>query len=81
MVATRTDIDAVGLTATIVGHVGDGNYHVLFVLDPRQPNDRMRAREVKERMITRAIEWGGTCTGEHGIGLGKQDARVVERVT
>lgn len=76
---TREDIDQTGLTATIVGHVGDGNYHVLFVLDPNRPQDRVTAAEVNDRMVERALAAGGTCTGEHGIGVGKQECLIAER--
>jgi D-lactate dehydrogenase (cytochrome) len=76
---TRADIDAAGLQATIVGHVGDGNYHVMFILDPDDPGDAAQAAAVNDRMIARAIAHGGTCTGEHGIGLGKRSGLVTER--
>lgn len=76
---TRADIDESGLAATMVGHVGDGNYHVLFVLDPTQPEDRSKAAEVNDRMVKRALAVGGTCTGEHGIGIGKQQCLIDER--
>jgi D-lactate dehydrogenase (cytochrome) len=68
---TRRDIDAAALTAPIVGHVGDGNFHVTFVLDPNDPAELGRAQEVNRRMVERAIALDGTCTGEHGVGLGK----------
>lgn len=71
IVRTRRDIDEAGLLAPIVGHVGDGNFHVLFILEPGDEEALARARAVNERMIHRALEAGGTCTGEHGIGLGK----------
>lgn len=67
----REDIDASGLVAAIVGHVGDGNFHVVFLLDPDDPAEIRRAQRLHERMIRRAIAVGGTCTGEHGIGVGK----------
>jgi D-lactate dehydrogenase (cytochrome) len=67
----RADIDAEGLTAPIVGHVGDGNFHVLFVLDPGDDDQMERASRVNARMIDRALAVGGTCTGEHGVGFGK----------
>lgn len=76
--AARADIDGAGLLAPIVGHVGDGNFHVLFLLDPADAPERARADEVYERMIERALAAGGTCTGEHGIGLGKRAKLVQE---
>ena len=76
---TRKDIDDNGLLATIVGHVGDGNYHVLFVLDPEHPKDRVAATQINDRMVKRALAVGGTCTGEHGIGIGKQECLIAER--
>lgn len=77
--AARADIEAAGLEATMVGHVGDGNYHVLFVLDPARPEDWEKAAAVNKRMVTQAIRMGGTSTGEHGIGIGKREALVHER--
>ncbi|HEY6643514.1 FAD-binding oxidoreductase [Povalibacter sp.] len=76
--AARADIDAAGLFAPIVGHVGDGNFHVLFVLDPAVPAERERADRIYDAMIDRALQVGGTCTGEHGIGLGKRAKLVQE---
>jgi len=77
--AARADIDATGALATIVGHVGDGNFHVLFVMDPDDGDEALRVAGVNERMVDRAIAVGGTCTGEHGIGLGKREALLRER--
>jgi D-lactate dehydrogenase (cytochrome) len=68
---TRADIDRSGLIAPIVGHVGDGNFHVVFVIDPDNADEMRRAGEVNERMVLRAIAMDGTCTGEHGVGYGK----------
>lgn len=68
---TRADIDREGLLAPIVGHVGDGNFHVLFIIDPDDEAEMARAAGVNERMVERAIAAGGTCTGEHGVGHGK----------
>jgi D-lactate dehydrogenase (cytochrome) len=68
---TRKDADASGLVAPIVGHVGDGNFHMLILIDPANPNDVTRATALHARMVARAIAMEGTCTGEHGIGLGK----------
>ena len=77
--AARADIEAHHATATMVGHVGDGNYHVLFVLDPLNPAELAQAAAINERMVAHAISLGGTSTGEHGIGLGKRDSLVRER--
>ena len=63
--------DAAGLVAPIVGHVGDGNFHMIFVLDPDDPAEHAARRGVNARLVERAIAMGGTCTGEHGIGCGK----------
>lgn len=71
-------IEAAGLIAPILGHVGDGNYHVFFVLRPDDPDGWCRARAVNELMIEHALSVGGTCTGEHGVGLGKREALVRE---
>ena len=76
--AVRADIDRSGLTAAIVGHVGDGNFHVQFLIDPDAPEEMATAKAVYARMIERAVAAGGTCTGEHGIGLMKQDYLVKE---
>ncbi len=61
-----------GLTAPILGHVGDGNFHTLFVLPPDDPAAWASARAINEAMIAFALSVGGTCTGEHGIGVGKR---------
>jgi D-lactate dehydrogenase (cytochrome) len=69
IVATRADLDAVSFTAVIVGHVGDGNFHVQCLLGPDQ------AAEVDafaQRLVERALAMGGTCSGEHGVGSGKK---------
>jgi D-lactate dehydrogenase (cytochrome) len=68
---TRADIDASGLTAPIVGHVGDGNFHVLIVIMPDDILEVERAMGLNDRLVGRALSAGGTCTGEHGIGYGK----------
>ncbi|MGH6948268.1 MAG: FAD-binding oxidoreductase [Kiloniellales bacterium] len=75
---TRKDIDESGLLAPIVGHVGDGNFHVSFILDPNDREGYARAEKVNERMVLRALAMGGTCTGEHGVGYGKLDFLAAE---
>jgi D-lactate dehydrogenase (cytochrome) len=74
----RHDLDAAGLLAPIVGHVGDGNFHVLFLLKPGAADEWQRAEQVYDAMIDRALRAGGTCTGEHGIGIGKRGKLVQE---
>ncbi len=60
------------------GHVGDGNFHVVFVVDPNRPEEMAEAEALNQRLVRRALDMDGTCTGEHGIGLGKQDWLVEE---
>jgi D-lactate dehydrogenase (cytochrome) len=68
VVETRKDIDRLGLLAPIVGHVGDGNFHVMPLIDPEE---RGKAREFVDRLVERALRFEGTCSGEHGVGQGK----------
>jgi len=75
---TRADIAATGLIAPIVGHVGDGNFHVVVLFDPAKPDERAKADGLAARVSARAIRMGGTCTGEHGVGVHKLDALVAE---
>jgi D-lactate dehydrogenase (cytochrome) len=67
----RAAVERLGLEAAIIGHVGDGNYHVLFMLDPVDPAEREAAERLNAEIVEDALTVGGTCTGEHGIGLGK----------
>lgn len=69
MTETEADIRASGLYAPIVGHVGDGNFHLGIIYDDKDGAARHRAEELAERVALRAIRLGGTCTGEHGVGL------------
>ena len=69
---------ALRLTAPIVGHVGDGNFHMLVLFDPADADERARADRLAENVSRRAIRMGGTCTGEHGIGVHKLGALVEE---
>ena len=68
---TEADIEEHGLIAPIVGHAGDGNFHTLLLLDENEPSEIAAAEAFVERLNTRALAMGGTCTGEHGIGQGK----------
>jgi D-lactate dehydrogenase (cytochrome) len=67
----RTTIESRGLDGAILGHVGDGNYHAVFPVDPDDVQDLERAEEVNSEIVAYALARGGTCTGEHGIGFGK----------
>jgi D-lactate dehydrogenase (cytochrome) len=68
---TRADLDEHGLTGSILGHVGDGNFHVTLLIDADDPADVERGMRFHDRVVRRALEHGGTCTGEHGVGYGK----------
>ncbi len=70
--ATAKDIEESGMLGPIVGHVGDGNFHVLLLVDTDNPEEVATADAIISRLAVRAIEMDGTCTGEHGIGQGKQ---------
>ena len=78
LLETRADLDASSLTATVVGHVGDGNFHCLILVDPADPAQVAEAEALHQAMARRAIAMDGTCTGEHGVGLGKRDLLVEE---
>jgi len=69
--ATQADIQKFGLIAPIVGHVGDGNFHVAVLLDMNDAEEVERAKKFNERLIERSLSLDGTCTGEHGVGEGK----------
>ena len=68
---TKKDVDASGLIAPIVGHVGDGNFHLGILVDPDDQEELDRAIALNDRLVRRAIAADGTCTGEHGVGYGK----------
>lgn len=70
---TEADLDSHGLQGPIVGHAGDGNFHVSLIVDDKDPDDIARAEAFIERLNARALTMDGTCTGEHGIGQGKQE--------
>lgn len=69
---TIADLAEHGVTGPILGHVGDGNFHAILMFDPADPDEEARAHAAAARMVDRALALGGTCTGEHGIGLGKR---------
>ena len=67
------EADATGLPYFLVGHVGDGNFHFGYLIDPNNPQECATAEDLNHKLVTRALDLGGTCTGEHGIGLHKMD--------
>jgi D-lactate dehydrogenase (cytochrome) len=71
IVDSKRDLAASPLMGTLVGHVGDGNFHMVYLVDPERPEELHEAERLSERMVARALECGGTCTGEHGVGVGK----------
>ncbi len=70
---TKADLDDSFLLAPIVGHVGDGNFHLTFLVDVDRPEEIAEANRINERLVMRALAMDGTCTGEHGVGYGKID--------
>ncbi|XP_019566086.2 putative D-lactate dehydrogenase, mitochondrial isoform X2 [Rhinolophus sinicus] len=72
LVQTKEDLKASGLTGAIVGHVGDGNFHCLLLVDPEDADEIHRVEVFAHQLGRRALALRGTCTGEHGIGLGKR---------
>jgi D-lactate dehydrogenase (cytochrome) len=75
---TKADLDKSSIPATILGHVGDGNFHVVFSIDPNAPEEMVEVETINARLVERALAMDGTCTGEHGIGIGKQEWLVAE---
>ena len=78
ILATKADCEAQAMIYSIIGHVGDGNFHVLMMVDPDDAADVARAEAINARMVTRALAMDGTCTGEHGVGLHKMDFLIEE---
>jgi len=78
VLATQADLAEAPFPVTILGHVGDGNFHVVYVLDPDDPGEVAAATRLNERMVARALAMGGTCSGEHGVGIGKRDALLAQ---
>jgi D-lactate dehydrogenase (cytochrome) len=72
------EADASGIPYFLVGHVGDGNFHFGYLLDPTIPQERVTAEELNHKLVSRALALGGTCTGEHGVGLHKMGFLVDE---
>jgi D-lactate dehydrogenase (cytochrome) len=75
---TQKEIDESFLIAPLVGHVGDGNFHLIFLVDPEKPDEIREAQRLNDRLVERALAMDGTCTGEHGIGVGKKKYLAAE---
>jgi D-lactate dehydrogenase (cytochrome) len=73
---TQKDLATTGLVSTMVGHVGDGNFHALLLSSNEEELEK--AKEAVHRMVHRAIALDGTCTGEHGVGIGKKEYLIEE---
>jgi D-lactate dehydrogenase (cytochrome) len=76
--ATNEDLTQVDIPISLFGHVGDGNFHLVVLVDPDNPEDMKQAEWINERVVERALAMEGTCTGEHGIGIGKSKFLVRE---
>ncbi len=72
ILGAKEDIAASGLTAPIVGHVGDGNFHTVIMVPP-EPDGMARAWDLDRKIVARALALGGSCSGEHGVGIGKRE--------
>ncbi len=75
---TKKDIEETGLLAPIVGHVGDGNFHLTIMMDQNDAEEMKRVKGLSERLVMRALAMDGTCTGEHGVGYGKIPFLIAE---
>jgi D-lactate dehydrogenase (cytochrome) len=73
LVGAKEEAEALGHTTCIVGHVGDGNFHQMVLYDPNDPQGLERAWDMDRRIVSRGLALGGTCSGEHGVGLGKRE--------
>ena len=71
VVETKADNVGASFPICLVGHAGDGNFHLMYVLDPASGAELAEASRLNERMVLRALAMGGTCSGEHGVGVGK----------
>lgn len=75
---SKKEMDDLGLFASILGHIGDGNFHESIMYDSRIPGEKQKVAKCVHNMVERALEMEGTCTGEHGVGLGKKEALMLE---
>jgi len=75
---TKADLAKSSIPSSLAGHVGDGNFHLIFMIDPNRPEEIAEASRLNDRMVARALAMDGTCTGEHGVGYGKMDFLYAE---
>ena len=75
---TMEDVKSYVVPVPMVGHVGDGNFHLIFLIDPDKPEELELAKTLNKRLVRRALAMEGTCTGEHGVGMGKQGSMAEE---
>jgi len=73
VVRASEEAEAAGMQHYIVGHVGDGNFHIAYLVDPARPEERELAEQLNEKVVMRALAYEGTCSGEHGVGLHKME--------
>jgi len=78
---SQNDLASNNVVAPMVGHVGDGNFHLIMLGDPNNSKEMEKLKQINDRLVKRAIHMGGTCSGEHGIGLGKKDYLKIEHPT
>lgn len=71
IIKSKEDHERAPFPVTLVGHVGDGNFHMIYMIDPASESELEEARRLSDSMVERALSMGGTCTGEHGVGYGK----------
>jgi D-lactate dehydrogenase (cytochrome) len=75
---SKKEMDDLGLFASILGHIGDGNFHESIMYNKNKPGEREKVEKCVKNMVVRALEMEGTCTGEHGVGIGKKEALLME---
>jgi len=75
---TMDDVKSYIAPVPLLGHIGDGNFHLMFLVNPDKPEELEQAKRLNARLVERALSMEGTCTGEHGIGMGKQGSLVAE---
>ena len=75
---TMEDVKSYHAPVPLLGHIGDGNFHLMLLVDPAKPEETEVAKKFNKRLVERALRLEGTCTGEHGIGLGKMGSMQME---